>query len=604
MADGVKISSLDLVTSTNSADSVPIVQSGVTKRVSPKNIYTDAEVLAKATAAAVITTTSGILGKRDSAGVLRNPQVTLNNGLICAPKANIPEYPDNVAGTTYIQDAWATADGWRWPSDGSTVPAVSNGTVLFAAGSQGLQRTMGTAPAIADPQGKTFRFKINITALGSSTVLTLGYIPSGGSPTTISARVAQLGNQIIDVTIPSGTAVTTVYFLVNSTCSGSMDFAYIGDGTYSSLALDASGNGNHGTVFGCTPVAGITGRALQFDGVNDRVVLPATADYPRSFTAILTIAQSGLAAQVILAKGLAGTDRYSIGRPIASNNLNVRYSDGVGGVVDCTFVSYFTTSLETVFVALSFNYTTRQISAYKNGVLFATQSYSASAVLPTNNSAPTLGSFPNATELLNGTIDDPRIYNRALSAGEIWELYQNPGGNCINDMVMASTPVANSISVRDSAGNISANGVRFPGAQSASTDANTLDDYEEGSWTPTLTFGGTEASYTTQNGNYTKIGNRVTFSAYIALSAVGAGTGDAVIGGLPFTCANETGASSPVTLSLFDVAFADTPQANVSQNAITIAMYEVLNNGTRTTLAHTDFKASTILRISGSYKVA
>jgi hypothetical protein len=39
-------------------------------------------------------------------------------------------------------------------------------------------------------------------------------------------------------------------------------------------------------------------------------------------------------------------------------------------------------------------------------------------------------------------------------------------------------------------------GITFPAAQSASSDANTLDDYEEGTWTPNV--GGT-ATYTLQN---------------------------------------------------------------------------------------------------------
>jgi hypothetical protein len=48
----------------------------------------------------------------DQLEAISDNALTLNSGLICAPKANIPEYPDNVAGTTYFQDAWATVDGW------------------------------------------------------------------------------------------------------------------------------------------------------------------------------------------------------------------------------------------------------------------------------------------------------------------------------------------------------------------------------------------------------------------------------------------------------------------------------------------------------------
>jgi hypothetical protein len=87
-------------------------------------------------------------------------------------------------------------------------------------------------------------------------------------------------------------------------------------------------------------------------------------------------------------------------------------------------------------------------------------------------------------------------------------------------------------------GNAAANGrgVAFPATQSASTDANTLDDYEEGNWTPTI-VGNTTAgtgTYTFQGGRYTKIGNRVFVEAYLSWSAH-TGTGDMKIGGLPFS---------------------------------------------------------------------
>jgi len=80
-------------------------------------------------------------------------------------------------------------------------------------------------------------------------------------------------------------------------------------------------------------------------------------------------------------------------------------------------------------------------------------------------------------------------------------------------------------------------GVTFPATQSASTDANTLDDYEEGTWTPiiTSTGGGSGQTYGTQEGKYTKIGNQVTVSFNVTLSNAGTLTsGVARLGGLPF----------------------------------------------------------------------
>ena len=84
-------------------------------------------------------------------------------------------------------------------------------------------------------------------------------------------------------------------------------------------------------------------------------------------------------------------------------------------------------------------------------------------------------------------------------------------------------------------------GITFPSTQVASTDVNTLDDYEEGTFTPTI-VGGTTAgvgTYVVQSGNYTKVGNLVTFRLYVATSAH-TGTGAMLISSLPFT-SNGTG---------------------------------------------------------------
>ncbi len=91
------------------------------------------------------------------------------------------------------------------------------------------------------------------------------------------------------------------------------------------------------------------------------------------------------------------------------------------------------------------------------------------------------------------------------------------------------------ISVGDATPSSSGAGITFPATQSASSDANTLDDYEEGTWTPII-VGATTAgtgTYSSQNGRYTKVGNMVTATSYVEWSAH-TGTGGMRLGGLPF----------------------------------------------------------------------
>lgn len=84
---------------------------------------------------------------------------------------------------------------------------------------------------------------------------------------------------------------------------------------------------------------------------------------------------------------------------------------------------------------------------------------------------------------------------------------------------------------------LSSGQIAFPASQNTSSDPNTLDDYEEGTWTPTIEFGGgtTGITYSFQNGLYTKIGNICKISGVITLSNKGTSTGVATIEGAPFT---------------------------------------------------------------------
>jgi len=82
-------------------------------------------------------------------------------------------------------------------------------------------------------------------------------------------------------------------------------------------------------------------------------------------------------------------------------------------------------------------------------------------------------------------------------------------------------------------------GITFPATAVASADPNTLDDYEEGTFTPTVIGSGTAgtATYNFQNGRYTKVGRIVHFEIFLEWS-LGTGTGALRVSGLPFTSGN------------------------------------------------------------------
>jgi hypothetical protein len=79
-------------------------------------------------------------------------------------------------------------------------------------------------------------------------------------------------------------------------------------------------------------------------------------------------------------------------------------------------------------------------------------------------------------------------------------------------------------------------GIGFPAAQVSSTDVNTLDDYEEGTFTPTLTaLSGSITTVGATTGKYTKIGNTVFVTMYLPITTNGTGATGLNVSNLPFT---------------------------------------------------------------------
>jgi hypothetical protein len=82
----------------------------------------------------------------------------------------------------------------------------------------------------------------------------------------------------------------------------------------------------------------------------------------------------------------------------------------------------------------------------------------------------------------------------------------------------------------------SGSGITFPATQSASSDANTLDDYEEGTWTPNQGSGLTVVGAFSSSGVYTKIGRQVTVAFTISgATTIAVSAGGVITSNLPFT---------------------------------------------------------------------
>lgn len=118
---------------------------------------------------------------------------------------------------------------------------------------------------------------------------------------------------------------------------------------------------------------------------------------------------------------------------------------------------------------------------------------------------------------------------------------QTAGNTAVTVNTSKGVQFDNCIGVGNATPSTSGAGITFPATQSASTDANTLDDYEEGTFSPNVigtTTAGT-VTYGDRVGRYTKIGNRVFFTIYITWSS-GTGSGNLKFSNLPFISANNS----------------------------------------------------------------
>ena len=160
--------------------------------------------------------------------------------------------------------------------------------------------------------------------------------------------------------------------------------------------------------------------------------------------------------------------------------------------------------------------------------------------------------------------------NGTLAASQIEMLSQS--GTGIITITPPATNTNRAITLPDAAGAIvvsgttpSLNGITFPATQVASADANTLYDYEEGTWTPTDTSGA-GLTFTSIQAFYTKVGRMVTLNASFTFPSTASAAGIS-IGGIPFP---YNFSNSENCMSIFDYAGLGANQVYFANSAFDI----------------------------------
>ena len=127
--------------------------------------------------------------------------------------------------------------------------------------------------------------------------------------------------------------------------------------------------------------------------------------------------------------------------------------------------------------------------------------------------------------------------------------------------------------------------------------ANALDDYEEGTWTPSI---GGNASYTTQTGTYTKVGRLVYVNCNIQINVIGTGS-VTTITGLPFTSSGGLADSSAV--GYWTSGSRNVTTLMACTNSTQVVFTDTASAASGTTLNGGIFQNSTNLRFGLCYQV-
>ena len=381
----------------------------------------------------------------------------------------------------------------NWSGTSITVPVptgATSGNVVVTVGgvaSNGVNFTVttSTAPVISNlnPASGPVGTSVVITgsnfgaSQGTSTVTFNGTAasPTNWSGTSITVPVptgATSGNVVVTV---GGVASNGVAFTVE----GDLVLAYGFEEGSGTTTQDSSGNDNDGTLInGPVWVAGQNvGFGLSFDGSNDYVETGNTANL-----ATWTISgwvRSPAAPSSAAASGpINRNSNYQINWNHPSATFRGAAAVQVGGTY---YAASFGPLLANTWYYLAATYDGETLRAYKNGALI-TSNTAPSGVPNDETDSLKLGRHSSAAQFFQGTVDEVRIYNRALSLAEIQEdmatpvaPVTGPTGPVISNLNPASGPVGTSVVIT---------GSNFGATQQTST----------------VTFNGTAASPTNWSG--------------------------------------------------------------------------------------------------------
>jgi hypothetical protein len=377
-------------------------------------------------------------------------------------------------------------------------------------------------------------------------------------------------------------------------------------------AIDLSGSTSGTTTLQATAVAGTT--TITLPAATDTLVGKATTD---------TLTNKTLTSPTITGGALNGTLGATTPSTVAATTISASstatFAAGAVGTPSITTTGDTNTGIyfpaadtiafteggaESMRITSVGDVVVGSTSALSSGKFSLITSLASANGIVLKDSATSYGNTNNFVLLQNST---------AVTAGALTHPAASSLGVWGNDDIRFLTSGAATERMRiDSSGRVlvgltSANtsganfqvssGVTFPATQSASSDANTLDDYEEGTFSASCTCTSGSITVNANTCYYVKIGREVSVQGFFTVASVSSPTGALNINGLPFTGAYR----SP------GIAFGDGLSASASGpwigdiNAGTALQTYKLVGGVLSVTAAADVKASTSIWFQATY---